>query len=41
MSLNTNFIDNIKTFKETKLEDIKFSESIEGLNSEVPFFGIY
>ena len=41
MSLNNNFIDNIKTFKETKLEDIKFSESIEGLNSEVPFFGIY
>ena len=41
MSTNTNFIDNIKSFKETKLEDIKFSESIEGLNSEVPFFGIY
>ena len=38
---DSNFINNIKSFKETKLEDIKFSESIEGLNSEVPFFGTY
>ena len=38
---NSNFINNIKSFKETKLDSIKFSESIEGLNSEVPFFGTY
>ena len=38
---NSNFINNINSFKETKLESIKFSESIEGLNSEVPFFGTY
>ena len=41
MSTDTNFFDNIKSFKETKLDDIKFSGSIEGLNSEVPFFGVY
>ena len=41
MNTDSNFIKNINSFKETKLEDIKFSESIEGLNSEVPFFGIY
>ena len=41
LNINNDFINNIKSFKETKLEDIKFSESIEGLNSEVPFFGIY
>ena len=41
MNVNSDFINNIKCFKETKLEDIKFSDSIEGLNSEVPFFGIY
>ena len=38
---NSNFINNINSFKETKLDSIKFSESIEGLNSEVPFFGTY
>ena len=38
---NSNFINNIKSFKETKLDSIKFSDSIEGLNSEVPFFGTY
>ena len=41
INTNSNFIKNINNFKETKLEDIKFSDSIEGLNSEVPFFGIY
>ena len=41
--LNTkpNFIESIDKLKETKLNDLKFSATIEGLNSEVPFFGTY
>lgn len=41
INIDSDFMNNIKSFKETKLEDIKFSDSIEGLNSEVPFFGTY
>ena len=38
---NSNYINDINNLKETKIKDILFSASIEGLNSEVPFFGTY
>ena len=41
INTNSNFINDLKNLKETKISDIKFSASIEGLNSEVPFFGTY
>ena len=41
MNENTNFINDINNLKETKINDIKFKAKIEGLNSEVPFFGTY
>ena len=41
INTNSNFINDINMFKETKITDIKFSDSIEGINSEVPFFGTY
>ena len=35
------FINDIENLNETKINDLKFTASIEGLNSEVPFFGTY
>ena len=41
INTTSNFINEINIFKETKVENLKFSDSIEGLSSEVPFFGTY
>ena len=38
---DSKFINDIDNLKETKINDLKFTSTIEGLNSEVPFFGTY